>query len=180
MTQNLNFSFTADNFQKAEQIIAKYPKGRERSAVLPLLYIVQNQHHNWIPQSAITYIASMLNIAPIRVHEVASFYTMFNLKPVGKHLIQLCRTTPCWLNGSDKIKAVFEHETKDDPNFTIMEVECLGACVNAPVVQINDDYFEDLSEESTREIIAILKAGNKPKIGSQNGRNSSEPLESLS
>jgi NADH-quinone oxidoreductase subunit E len=179
------FTFTAANLKKAKEIIAKYPKGRQRSATLPLLDLAQRQNDdNWLPQDALDYIADMLELAPIKVYEVASFYTMFNLKPVGKNHIQVCRTTPCWLRGSDMVTKTCKDklgidlgETTKDGKFTLTEVECLGACVNAPMIQINDDYFEDLTKESMEEIIDDLSAGKKIKIGSQTGRQCSAPVE---
>lgn len=176
------FQFTEENLKRAEKIIAKYPKGRQQSAVLPLLDLAQRQHDNWIPKAAMVYIAQMLGMPEIRVFEVATFYTMFNLKPVGKHFIQLCTTTPCWLRGSDAVVKTCKDklgiglgETTADKEFSLLEVECLGACVNAPVVQINDDFYEDLDGESMGRIIDDLRAGKKVKIGSQTGRQCSAP-----
>src|SRR3546814_654809 len=167
----------------AKKHIAKYPAGRQQSAVMPLLDLAQRQHDNWLPQAAIKCVAEMLGMPVIRVLEVASFYTMYNLAPVGKHFIQVCTTTPCWLAGSDKVvSACRKHlgigpgETTPDGEFTVIEVECLGACVNAPMLQYNDDFYEDLDEASTGKIIDALKRGETPKPGPQNGRLSSEPL----
>lgn len=181
--QPASFAFTAENMELAKQHIAKYPAGRQQSAVMPLLDIAQRQHDNWVPQAAIRYIAELLGMPTIRVLEVASFYTMYNLAPVGKHFVQVCTTTPCWLAGSDKVlSACKKHlglnpgETSADGQFTVIEVECLGACVNAPMLQYNDDFFEDLDEESTGKILEAIKRGEKPKPGPQNGRLSSEPL----
>lgn len=181
--QPATFAFTPENLELAKTHIAKYPAGRQRSAVMPLLDIAQRQHDNWVPQAAIRYIAEMLDVPVIKVLEVASFYTMYNLAPVGKHFVQVCTTTPCWLAGSDKVlSACKKHlglnpgETSADGQFTVIEVECLGACVNAPMLQYGDDYFEDLDEESTGRILEALKHGEKPKPGPQNGRLSSEPL----
>lgn len=169
------FNFTSDNLEQAKRIIAKYPDGRERSAIIPLLYIAQKQNDGWLPVPAIEYVANLLSIPYMRAYEVASFYTMFNLKPVGKYHIQICGTTPCWLRGSDEITKACKKatgankgETSKDGLFTITEVECLGACVNAPMVQINDDYYENLTEESVIEIIEKLRSGDsneqdKPK-----------------
>lgn len=180
--QPATFAFTAENLELAKKHIAKYPAGRQRSAVMPLLDIAQRQHNNWVPQAAIRYIAELLDTPVIKVLEVASFYTMYNLAPVGKHFVQVCTTTPCWLAGSDKVlSACKKHlglnpgETSADGQFTVIEVECLGACVNAPMLQYNDDFFEDLDEESTGRILEALKRGEKPKPGPQNGRLSSEP-----
>lgn len=181
--QPATFAFTAENLELAKKHIAKYPAGRQRSAVMPLLDIAQRQHDNWVPQAAIRYIAEMLDTPVIKVLEVASFYTMYNLAPVGRHFVQVCTTTPCWLAGSDKVlSACKKHlginpgETTPDGQFTVIEVECLGACVNAPMLQYNDDFFEDLTEESTGKILEAIKRGEKPKPGPQNGRLSSEPL----
>lgn len=180
--QPASFAFTAENLELAKKHIAKYPAGRQQSAVMPLLDIAQRQHDNWVPQAAIRTIAEMLGMAPIRVLEVASFYTMYNLAPVGKHFIQVCTTTPCWLAGSDKVvSACKKHlglnpgETSADGQFTVIEVECLGACVNAPMLQLGDDFYEDLTEESTGKILEALKRGETPKPGPQSGRLSSEP-----
>ncbi|WP_341702525.1 NADH-quinone oxidoreductase subunit NuoE [Ferrovibrio sp.] len=180
--QPASFSFTPENMALAKQHIAKYPEGRQQSAVMPLLDIAQRQHDNWVPQAAIRHIAELLGMAPIRVLEVASFYTMYNLAPVGKHFVQVCTTTPCWLRGSDKVlSACKKHlgvgpgETTADGQFTVIEVECLGACVNAPMLQLGDDFYEDLDEESTGRILEALKRGETPKPGPQNGRLSSEP-----
>ncbi|WP_341894109.1 NADH-quinone oxidoreductase subunit NuoE [Ferrovibrio terrae] len=180
--QPASFAFTAENLELAKKHIAKYPAGRQQSAVMPLLDIAQRQHDNWVPQAAIRHIAELLGMAPIRVLEVASFYTMYNLAPVGKHFIQVCTTTPCWLAGSDKVvSACKKHlglnpgETSADGQFTVIEVECLGACVNAPMLQLGDDFYEDLTEESTGKILEALKRGEILKPGPQSGRLSSEP-----
>ncbi|MDG7053157.1 MAG: NADH-quinone oxidoreductase subunit NuoE [Wolbachia endosymbiont of Alcedoecus sp.] len=156
------FSFTSENLRKAKKFIEMYPKGKEGSAVMPLLYLVQEQC-GWVPESAMRYVADMLHIPHIRVYEVASFYTMYNLKPVGKYLIQVCRTTPCWLCSSEEVLNTFKKklgidigETTKDNLFTLKEVECLGACVNAPVVQINDNFYENLTPEKIENIIAEL------------------------
>jgi len=174
------FAFTAENMKRAEAIIAKYPAGRQASAVLPLLDIAQRQSGNWLPKAAMDTIADMLEMAPIRVYEVASFYTMFNLQPVGKNFVQVCTTTPCWLRGSSDIintckskLGIGKGETTADGNFTLTEVECLGACVNAPMVQINDDFYEDLTPELMAKLIDDLAAGKKPSVGSQSGRRGS-------
>lgn len=158
------FSFTSDNLRKAKKSIEMYPKGREGSAVMPLLYLVQEQCR-WVPESAMRYVADMLHIPRIRVYEVANFYTMYNLKPVGKYLIQICRTTPCWLCNSEEVLNTFKKklginigETTKDNLFTLKEVECLGACVNAPVVQINNDFYENLTPEKVENIIAELSS----------------------
>ena len=176
------FEFSPEIMQEAQRIVARYPEGREASATIPLLDLAQRQNDGWLSREAINYVANFLGIAPIRVYEVASFYTMFNMKPVGRHLIQVCRTTPCWLRGSDALTnlckeklAVGLHERTEDGLFTVMEVECLGACANAPMVQINDDYYEDLTPERLSEIIDDLRAGKDVPVGSQTGRLSSAP-----
>ncbi|OJV12494.1 MAG: NADH-quinone oxidoreductase subunit E [Alphaproteobacteria bacterium 33-17] len=180
--QPKTFEFNAENQEKIKAIIAKYPEGRQQSAVLPLLDLAQRQNDNWIPRAAMTKIASILNMPEIRVYEVATFYTMFNLAPVGKYFIQLCGTTPCWLRGADDIKKVCKNklgiesgETSEDGMFSLLEVECLGACSNAPMVQINDDYFEDLNEENFTKLLDDLAAGKEVKVGPQNGRLNSMP-----
>ena len=158
------FEFSEINLKRAGDIIAKYPAGRERSAILPLLDIAQRQAGGWLSNEVIEYVADLIRIPYIRALEIASFYTMFNLKPVGKHHIQVCTTTPCWLRGSDDVLSSCKNELKievgettGDGMFTLSEVECLGACINAPMMQINDDYFEDLTPESTIKIIKNLK-----------------------
>ncbi|MCA4774148.1 NADH-quinone oxidoreductase subunit NuoE [Wolbachia endosymbiont of Mansonella perstans] len=158
------FSFTLENLKKAKKFIEMYPKGKEGSAVMPLLYLVQEQCR-WVPESAMRYVADMLHIPHICVYEVASFYTMYNLKPMGKYLIQVCRTTPCWLCSSEEVLNTFKKrlginigETTKDDLFTLKEVECLGACVNAPVVQINDNFYENLTPKKVENIIAELSS----------------------
>lgn len=177
-----DFSFTKANQKKVKEIIARYPKGGERSAVMPLLDLAQRQHDNWIPRAAMDEIAKILGMEPIQVYEVATFYTMYNLRPVGKYHIQVCGTTPCMLCGSKDIKQacqkklhINEGETTGDGMFTLTEVECLGACVNGPAVQINDDYFEDLSSQDMEEILDDLAAGKKVKPGSRKNRLNSAP-----
>ena len=167
-----------------ENILNKYPPDRKASAVIPLLHYVQSKSKGWLPIPEIERVASILNMPYMKVFEVVSFYTMFNLSPVGKNLLQLCQTTPCWLRGSDKIeKCIYdtlkikEGETSKDNQFTLMKVECLGACVNAPVLQINNDYFEDLDYTSTKELLLNIKNDKKMKSGSILGRKSSEPLK---
>ena len=182
------FAFMPANLQFAKEIIAKYPAGRQQSAVMPLLALAQKQNNNWLPKIAMDFVAEMLGMSPVRVYEVASFYTMYNLEPVGKHFVQVCTTTPCWLRGSDAIVSACEKklgvkigETSKDGEFTLREVECLGACVNAPMVQITshggeDHYFEDLTPETTIAVLDALAKGERPKAGSQSGRVSSEPV----
>ena len=176
------FAFTGENRAKADKIIAKYPAGRQASAILPLLDLAQRQHDNWLPRAAMDAVAEMLGMAPIRVYEVATFYTMFNLKPVGKHLLQICTTTPCWLRGSDEVVDACKRklgigmgETTPDGMFTMMEVECLGACVNAPIIQVNDDFYEDLDAASTEALLDALKRGERPPVGSARKRQGSAP-----
>ncbi len=180
--ESKKFEFSPENFERANAHIAKYPEGRQASAVLPLLDLAQRQNGGWVSREAMSYIAGLLDMAEIRVYEVATFYTMVNLNPVGKYLIQLCRTTPCWLCGSDDLRDTCKNElgigvgeTTDDSMFTLVEVECLGACVNAPMVQINDDFYEDLSAARMKEILAMLQRGEQPPVGSQTGRQTSAP-----
>ena len=177
------FEFSAENLAQARKIIAKYPEGRQQSALLPLLELAQRQNENWLPRAAMDYVSDLLEIPPIRAYEVASFYTMFNKAPVGRHFIQVCTTSPCWLCGSnDVLKAIKDKtglspgQSSDDGAFTVVEVECLGACVNAPMVQINDDYFEDLDYQRMGGLIDALAKGEAPKIGSQIGRKGSQAL----
>lgn len=176
------FAFTPENQKTVETVIARYPEGREQSAVLALLDLAQRQNDGWLPPAAIEHVAEVLEMAPIRVYEVATFYTMFNLKPVGRHLVQVCRTTPCWLRGAAGITETCRErlgiglgETTPDGLFSLVEVECLGACANAPMVQINDDYYEDLTPERMVEIIDALSAGEEIVPGPQSGRHGSEP-----
>ncbi|AWJ83098.1 NADH-quinone oxidoreductase subunit E [Azospirillum sp. TSH58] len=178
-----SFAFTPENLERAKAIIAKYPAGKQASACMPLLDLAQRQHDGWLPRVAMDAVADLLGMPRIRVYEVATFYTMFNKTPVGKHVIQVCTTTPCWLRGSDDIVHTCERklgigvgETTADGQFTLREVECSGACVNAPVVQIGDDYYEDVSPEHMEKIIDALQGGEVPKHGSQIGRQSSEPV----
>lgn len=180
--QPKTFAFTGEYLEKAKWHIAKYPAGRQQSAVMPLLDLAQRQNGGWIPQAAIEHIADMLGMASIRVLEVASFYTMYNLRPMGRHHVQICTNLPCWLRGSDQVVAACKKatgaghgETSADGLFTVTEVECLGACVNAPMMQIGDDYYEDLDSASTENILNTLKAGGTPKVGSQSGRHTCEP-----
>ncbi|MEN8195719.1 MAG: NADH-quinone oxidoreductase subunit NuoE [Pseudomonadota bacterium] len=176
------FEFTADNVEKANAFIARYPEGRQRSAVMPLLDLAQRQNGGWLPDGAVEAIAGILGMAPIRVLEVATFYSMYKLAPVGKHRINVCTTTPCWLRGSDEVVhacktslGIEVGETTADGEFTLAEVECAGACVNAPVVEIGDEYYEDVDSESMARIIEALKRGDKPASGSQIGRQTSAP-----
>ncbi len=182
VAQPASFAFTPENLAKAKAHIAKYPPGRQASAVLPLLDLAQRQHGNWLPRAAMDHVAEMLEMAPIRVYEVATFYTMFNLRPVGKHFFQICTTTPCWLRGSDEVVAACHRklgigigEMTADGLFSLREVECLGGCVNAPIIQINDDFYEDLDGPATEALIDALKSGKTPPAGSVKGRHGSMP-----
>lgn len=176
------FKFNEENQREIKKILAKYPPERKKSAVMPLLDLAQRQNDNWVSKDVIAEIAGILEMPEIKVYEVASFYTMYNLKPVGKYLLQFCKTTPCMLRGIDEIIKICEEklgiemdETTADGFFTLKEVECLGACVNAPVVQINDDFAEDLTKENFLQILEDLKAGKEFKVGSQVGRQCSAP-----
>ena len=176
------FEWSEENFSKVKTIIDKYPSGKQQSAVIPVLDLAQRQNKGWLTKNIIEKVAETLSMSFIRVMEVASFYSMFNLEPVGKNFIQICRTTPCWLRGSDKLLEVAKNvtgcnlgETSKDDKFTLVEVECLGACCNAPMIQINDDYYEDLTEENFKNLLLKLKKNEKIFTGSQIGRQSSEP-----
>ena len=181
--QPKEFSFTAENAAWAKQQIAKYPAGRQQSAIIPLLWRAQEQNGGWLPEAAIRHVSEMLGMAHIRALEVATFYTMFLLEPCGKKAhVQVCGTTPCRLRGADAIFEVCQQRIHHDPghvsadgDFSWEEVECLGACVNAPVVQIGDDYYEDLDGSRMESILSDLRAGRKPKPGSQIGRQTSAP-----
>ncbi len=182
----MSFGFSPENVERAAVIIARYPEGRHQSAVMPLLDLAQRQAGGWLPREVLDYIADYLDMPRIRVYEVATFYTMYNTKPVGRHLVQLCRTTPCWLCGSEDVLNACRDflgigigETTEDGLFTLIEVECLGACCNAPMMQINDDFYEDLDADATRNVLETLKKGEQPKTGSQTGRVSSEPVGAL-
>ena len=183
--QPSKFEYSAENLKEVENILKKYPEKNKKSAVMPLLYLAQKQNENWIPLAAIKYIAKYLSMPYISVYEVATFYTMYNLAPVGKNFIQVCTTTPCLIRGADKIVKICkekispnESEISKDGNCSWMEVECLGACVSAPMVQINDDYYEDLDEQSTVQILDSL-INNKPlKPGSYRGRKNTAPEKS--
>lgn len=180
-----SFAFTAENVEWAKKQIAKYPEGKQASAIIPLLWRAQEQHDGWLPEPAIRHVAQMLGMDYIRALEVATFYTMFNLSPVGEHLVQLCGTTPCWLRGADELKDVCrkhigpEGTVSADGKFSWMEVECLGACVNAPMVQINADFFEDLDASSFERVLNDLREGRDVKPGPQNERHASEPAGGL-
>ena len=182
------FVFDAENEAEIAKIIAKYPPHRQASAVLPLLYLVQDQLRRdtgsgWVPRIAMDVVASRLEMPPIRVYEVATFYLMFNTSPIGKYHLQFCTTTPCWLRGSDDIVTACRHvtgikgwhETSADGLFTMSEVECLGACVNAPIIQVNNDFYEDMDASSTEHLLQSLKRGDPPRPGSMIGRIASAP-----
>ncbi|CAL8369580.1 unnamed protein product [Boreogadus saida] len=179
------FEFTAENLKRIDAIISMYPVGHKQAATIPVLDLAQRQH-GWLPISAMNKVAEVLEVAPMRVYEVATFYTMFLRQPVGKYFIQICTTTPCMLCNSDSILEALKTklgikvgETTPDKMFTLIEVECLGACVNAPMVQINDNYYEDLTAEDMDHIIDELKAGRVPPPGPRNGRFSCEPAGGL-
>ncbi len=180
--QPKHFQFSEDSFKAANEIVKNYPEGKQQSAVMALLYIAQRQHNNWIPLSAMKYIAKFLNMPYIKVYEVATFYSMYNLSPVGEFFVQVCTTTPCMIRGAYKlVEACKEKISKDENTLSQngkcswMEVECLGACVNAPMMQINEDYFEDLDKEKTLKILDKILIGEKPKPGSYRGRINNEP-----
>jgi NADH-quinone oxidoreductase E subunit len=181
--QPASFEFTPENLDRAKAHIAKYPSGRQASAVLPLLWIAQYQYNGWLPRAAMDHVAVILGMAPIRVYEVATFYTMFNLRPVGRYLLQACTTTPCWLRGSDEVVEACERKlgigiggTTPDGLFSLVEVECLGACVNAPILQVNDDFYEDLDGPATEALLDAFRDGKPPPPGSVRGRQGSEPV----
>jgi NADH-quinone oxidoreductase subunit E len=176
------FAFTPENLEWAHAQIKKYPEGRQASAVLPILWRAQEQTGGWLPEPALRYVADFLGLAYIRLYEIATFYTMFNLAPVGRHYVQVCGTTPCWLRGADAIKDACRrligapgHVTADGL-FSWTEVECLGACVNAPVAQIDKDYYEDLTPESLANILEGLAAGRPVAPGPQVARAASAPI----
>ncbi|MGQ3675715.1 NADH-quinone oxidoreductase subunit NuoE [Xanthobacter sp. TB0139] len=177
-----SFTFTPELEEIAQALIAKYPEGRQASAVIPLLWETQKVAGGWLSEPALRAVADRLGMAHIRVLEVATFYTMFNLEPVGKFFVQVCGTTPCMVRGSDDIRAVCqrkigaERKVTEDGAFSWLEVECLGACTNAPMVQINDDYYEDLTPENFEELLDNLATGKPVKIGPQNSRKGAEPI----
>ena len=180
-------SFVFDTTSEAAipPLIAKYPSGKQASAVIPMLYLVQDQMKRqtgsaWVPIAGMDEVARRLDMAPIRVYEVATFYLMFNLRPIGKWHLQICTTTPCWLRGSDAVMKACQHAAAaDGETFTVQEVECLGGCVNAPVVQINDDFYEDLDGASTKQVLEALRRGETPKPGPQIDRQTSAPVGGL-
>ena len=180
------FEFSATNQKRIEEILKKYPPERKKSAVMPLLDLAQRQHDNWIPNAAIKKIGEILEVPQIKVYEVATFYTMYNLAPVGKYFVQVCTTSPCMIRGSGKIvnlckKFISEKEGKlsEDKKTSWIEVECLGACVSAPMMQINDDFYEDLTEETATKIFEGIKIDKLPNPGSQKGRVGFEPNKRL-
>ncbi len=186
--QPASFTFDADSAAEIDRIVAKYPPGRQASAVIPGLYVVQRQMKRqtgsaWVPVKGMDCLAERLGMAPIRVYEVATFYFMFNMEPIGKYHLQLCTTTPCWLRGSDDVVAACREatgikgwkETSDDGLFTMTEVECVGGCVNAPILQVDDDFFEDMDRDKTLALIAALREGKPPPAGSMTGRQTSAP-----
>lgn len=188
MSEPASFAFDAQSQPLVDRAIAKYPAGKQASAVMPLLDLAQRQMGRttgsaWVPRVAMDEIARILGMAPIRVYEVATFYFMYNTKPVGRFHLQVCGTTPCWLRGSDEVARACREstgiggygETSDDGMFTLTEVECLGACVNAPILQVDDDYFEDMNAERTKALIEALRRGERPKPGSTIGRQTSAP-----
>ena len=181
------FEFSEENLSLAEQIVSNYPTGKKKSAVMALLYLAQKQNNNWIPLAAMKYIAKYLDISYINVYEVATFYSMYNLSPVGKYFIQICTTTPCMIRGAYKLVDVCkknisekENESPDKKNCSWTEVECLGACVSAPMIQINDNYYEDLDEKSTAEILDSLINDKPLKPGSFRGRKNTSPEKNQS
>ncbi|MBY0335013.1 MAG: NAD(P)H-dependent oxidoreductase subunit E [Acetobacteraceae bacterium] len=183
-----SFAFDAESEAQIAKIVARYPEGKQASAVIPLLYLVQRQMRRqtgsaWVPRAGMDAVAARLGMPPIRVYEVATFYLMFNTRPIGTHHLQVCGTTPCWLRGSDEVLRACKDagelkgygDTSADGMFTLTEVECLGGCVNAPILQVDDDYYEDLDYESTVRLIEALKRGEKPQPGSVIGRQTSAP-----
>jgi len=176
------FEFTPQNLKRAEEIISRYPPQYKKAAVIPLLDLGQRQNKGWTSISVMNYVAKLLELPPMRVYEVATFYTMFNREPIGENFVQVCTTTPCMLCGStDILNTIKEHlggiragDTTKDGKFTVIEVECQGACSNAPMVAINDDFYEDLTPETTRKILDAFARGEKPKPGPQSGRHTSE------
>jgi len=177
-----NFDFNSASLEAAKTIISNYPKNKRQSAVMALLYLAQKQNNNWIPLAAMKCIGKYLDMPYIKVYEVATFYSMYNLSPVGKHFIQVCTTTPCMIRGAYKLVEACkekisenENELTKDKSCSWMEVECLGACVNAPMMQINDNYYEDLDKEKTLKILDKILSGQSPEPGSYRGRINNEP-----
>ena len=177
------FEWSERNFSKVKIVIEKYPAGKQQSAVIPILDLAQRQNNGWLNRSAIEKVSETLSMSFIRVMEVVSFYSMFNLEPVGKNFIQICRTTPCWLRGSNKLLDVVKEvtgcnlgETSEDKKFTLVEVECLGACCNSPMVQINDDYYEDLNEDNFRKVLLKLKNNEINNFGDKEIFSKEKPI----
>ena len=177
-----SFEFSSENLLASKKIIENYPEGKQQSSVMALLFLAQRQNNNWIPLAAMKYIAKLLEMPYMKVYEVATFYSMYNLSPVGNYFIQICTTTPCMIRGAYKLVEACKEKISDkekklskDKSCSWMEVECLGACVNGPMMQINDNYFEDLDKEKTIKIIDQILKGDKPKPGSYRGRINSEP-----
>ncbi len=188
MTEPLTFAFDAESEVRISAVLAKYPAGRQASAVMALLDLAQRQVARatgsaWVPRAAMDVIAVRLGMAPIRVYEIATFYFMFNTRPIGRYHLQVCTTTPCWLRGSDEVTAACRNatgikgwgETSEDGVFTMTEVECLGACVNAPILQVDDDFYEDMDGAKTEALITALRRGERPQPGSMAGRQGSAP-----
>ena len=182
--QPKEFSFTAENLREAKVVLKRYPKDYTEGALMPLLTLAQKQSQGWLPKKAIEYIASFLKVSEIKVLEIATFYSMYNLCPVGKNHVEVCTTTPCMLRGSEKILEKCKSflnlnvgDVTDDNKFSLIEVECLGACVNAPVIKIGESYYEDLDDESIEKILCNLKDGKKISDGSQINRKGSEPVK---
>ncbi|WPB84049.1 complex I 24 kDa subunit family protein [Sediminicoccus rosea] len=189
MSEPTSFEFDAASEAQIAKILPRYPAGKQASAVMPLLYVAQKQMGRltgsaWVPRVAMDVIAARLGMAPMRVYEVATFYFMYNTKPIGRYHLQVCGTTPCWLRGSDDVLRACKDagalkgygDTSADGNFTLTEVECLGGCVNAPILQVDDDYYEDMDYDSTVKLIEALKRGERPKPGSMIGRQTSAPV----
>ncbi|MBS7790545.1 NAD(P)H-dependent oxidoreductase subunit E [Roseococcus sp. SDR] len=189
MSEPTSFEFDAESEAQIAKILPRYPAGKQASAVMPLLYVAQKQMGRqtgsaWVPRVAMDVIAARLGMAPMRVYEVATFYFMYNTKPIGRFHLQVCGTTPCWLRGSDDVLRACKDagalkgygDTSADGNFTLTEVECLGGCVNAPILQVDDDYYEDMDYDSTVKLIEALKRGERPKPGSMIGRQTSAPI----
>ena len=182
VSQPESFEFSAENLAEARKVIARYPEGKQASAILALLDLAQRQGGGWLSRAAMDYVGDFLGMAPIRVYEIATFYEMYNLDPVGEHMVRVCTTTPCQLRGANDVLEACRDElgidvggTSADGKFTLKEFECLGACVNAPIVWIDDDYFEDLDAERIRDILKRRRAGEHPEPGSQTGRQKSAP-----
>ncbi len=176
------FEFTKANLELADKILKKYPSDQKKSAVMPLLYLAQNQNENWIPLAAMKYIGKFLSMPYINVYEIATFYSMYNLAPVGKYFVQVCTTSPCALRGANKLVDICKEKISNNQNelsqnklCSWTEVECLGACISAPMAQINDDYYEDLNAKQFESIIKDILKDKKPKAGSYRGRINSEP-----